>query len=160
MEPTLGALFGLSALAACFGLGLVLSVRSRERARVGDVLEAVLPGRRARAWSGLALAVPFAWMAAEEPVVGATLALLGILLVAVHFLRPGADDRVCGDRGVRHGWSVRGFDELEEWRLIGDHLRFRLHGEWTAVDLASERQAPVLERLRAVAGDRESAFNQ
>ena len=85
---------------------------------------------------------------------------VGLLAVALNGLRPSFDDRVCGTEGVRVGWSVRGFAQLEEWRLTGDHLRFRLRGQWTAVPLSVAEQEPIRERLLAVAPERESAFNQ
>lgn len=136
-----------------------LAVRARERRVAGDVLNAE---RGSRLWR-LAVAVPAVgaavWLALDAGVVAAwpELALLlgGALLAA---LRPSQDDRISGATGVRRGWHVIDHADLEEWRLIGEHLRFRLAGEWTAVPLSIDRQDAVRARLESVAPERESGF--
>jgi hypothetical protein len=59
---------------------------------------------------------------------------------------------------VQRGWHARRLEELEEWRLTGEHLRFRLFGEWTAVPLAPEHHAAMRARLVACCAERESPF--
>lgn len=83
--------------------------------------------------------------------------LLGFALLA---LSPGFQDSKFGTSGVQRGWHARRFAELEEWRLAGDHLRWKLFGVWVASDLPAERHAAAREKLVAVAADRESRFNQ
>jgi hypothetical protein len=81
--------------------------------------------------------------------------LLGILLA---WILPGFQDAVLGESGVQRGWIARRFADLEEWRLTGEHLRFRLHGEWTSVPCPPTQQGFVRETLLEVAPDRESRF--
>ncbi len=149
-------------------LGLVLRVRAREREVIGAILASELPGRSLRHVGSLGLALAGVALAlADLPAdragalaqVAHIVPVLGVL-IAVHELRPSAADRVCGSEGVRRGWTVRSFGELEEWRLLGLHLRFRLFGEWTAVNVPAEGIEALRARLMQTAGDRESAFNQ
>ncbi len=138
----------------------VLSVRRAERELVGDIVGMAVPARAPRHVATGAIAVLGA-LAVPSGGAGLVWALLSLAAVlAVNELRPSAGDRICGSRGVRRGFSVRSFEELEEWRLIGDHLRFRLYGEWTAVPVPAAARDPLLGRLRELAGDRESVFNQ
>jgi hypothetical protein len=81
--------------------------------------------------------------------------LFGMLLA---WVVPGSRDAVLGETGVRHGWSARRFEDLEEWRLTGDHLRFRLDGEWTSVPCPPTQQGRVREALLAVNAAGESRF--
>lgn len=78
------------------------------------------------------------------------------LAVAGTLVRPGGDEEACGTEGVRRGWTVRSFAALEEWRLVGEHLRFRVGGRWLAVRLPREHQGATRERLQALAPGRES----
>ena len=89
----------------------------------------------------------------QEPVVESL--LLGILLV---WVTPGFHDAVLGERGVQRGWFARRFEDLEEWRLAGDHLRFRLEDEWTSVPCPPAEQVRIREILVAVNPERESRF--
>jgi hypothetical protein len=95
-------------------------------------------------------------MQPELPAV--TCAALVVLGIAVAILSPGSGDAVCGEEGVQRGWHARRLGELEEWRLAGSHLRFRLFGEWTAVPLAPEHHAAMRARLVAACPERESPF--
>jgi hypothetical protein len=81
--------------------------------------------------------------------------MLGILLA---WITPGSKDAVLGEDGVRRGWSARRFQDLEEWRLTGEHLRFRLQGEWTSVPCPPAQQARVREMLLAANESGESRF--
>jgi len=85
---------------------------------------------------------------------GATLALaVGLLL-----LSPGPHRQRLGERGVQRGWDARRFDELEEWRVSGDHLRFKVDGEWTAARAPAALHAELREKLRRLRPDHESRF--
>jgi len=139
---------------------LVQRVRERGRALVGEVIESSLPGGTWRTASTilLVLAGGLAFGLSEHnlwPLVPAF--LVGLL---VNLLRPNEGDRVTGTEGVRAGWNTRRYEELEEWRLTGDHLRFKLFGQWTAVPLALDKQAPIHARLLECVPERESEFNQ
>ena len=82
---------------------------------------------------------------------------LGTALLLV-FATPGVHDAVLGEGGVQRGWHARRFESLEEWRLTGDHLRFRLFGEWTSVPCPPERQGELREKLSKLVPERESPF--
>jgi hypothetical protein len=151
--------FLLADLVLACGAALALGVHARERRVLGGVTERVGAGieKRLVPLLGVAGGVGSAWLArADVPLLWSlpTLGLAALFLL----VSPSALDRVTGRQGVRRGWYVRGFGELEEWRVTGDHLRFRLRGLWEAVPLARERQAEVEARLRALAPDRESRF--
>ena len=89
----------------------------------------------------------------QEPVLESL--LIAILLV---WVMPGFHDAVLGELGVQRGWSTRRFEDLEEWRLTGDHLRFRLDGEWTSVPCPPAEQVRVRETLLAANPGGESRF--
>jgi hypothetical protein len=74
------------------------------------------------------------------------------------FVSPSTSTAVLGEFGVQRGWHARRFESLEEWRLTGDHLRFRLFGEWTAVPCPPERQVALRAKLLALVPERESPF--
>jgi hypothetical protein len=82
--------------------------------------------------------------------------LAGAALLA--WAQPVGTDGALGDRGVRHGWRARRLEDLEAWRLTGDHLRVRLGGEWVAVAVprALHGEARLLLADRCAA--RESRF--
>jgi hypothetical protein len=84
----------------------------------------------------------------------ATLALAAGLLL----LSPGPHRQRLGERGVQRGWDARSFDELEEWRVSGDHLRFKVDGEWTAASAPAALHAELREKLRRLRPDHESRF--
>lgn len=139
---------------------LALSARVREREVVGDVVASDLPGRALRhAASVLLVLLGTAAVLADAASPGTVVPVLALALIA-HEARPSPADRVLGTSGVRRGFHSRSFAELEEWRLLGDDLRFRLFGEWTAVPAPAERREDLLATLRREAGDRESEFNQ
>jgi hypothetical protein len=132
--------------------------------------------QRRKAKVGAAIAEARPWRTAKLALVGLYLATLAVLLLlrdlpalplvlvlglsaAIVLWTPGFHDAVCGEEGVQRGWHARRFEELEEWRLIGDHLRFRLFGEWTSVPLPANDQPRIREKLLAIAPTRESRFN-
>jgi len=137
---------------------VVLAWRSRNRARVGAVRLSVRPRRKARA----ALLVA-AWLAAAALVagsdVGRSLESLLVLALALGLLAAnmGFQDSRWGERGVQRGWHARRYDELEGWRLIGEHVRWQLRGEWLATDVPPAEHAGLRAVLEAAAPGRESA---
>lgn len=152
----------LSGLAGLLGLGLAVLVGwlARNRAAVGPVevfvrrrgaIRVVLLVAYVAAAAGVLLG------ASELPRVPLALDLaLGFALLA---LSPGFQDSKFGAHGVQRGWHARRFAELEEWRLTGDHLRWKLFGQWVASDLPADRHAGARAKLVAVAADRESRFS-
>lgn len=141
--------------------GILLAVRARTRqpAVVGEVIASELGSPLSRVATAALLVAAAIWLFVSVGP-GAAGGELGLLVGALVFaiVRPSFADRVSGTLGVRRGWQLLRHEELEEWRLIGEHLRFRLDGEWTAVPVPVERQAALRERLVSVAPDRESAF--
>ncbi len=81
-----------------------------------------------------------------------------LLAAAIVILAPGFKDALCGETGVQRGWYARRFENLEEWRMTGEHLRFRLFGEWTSVPLPAPAQPKIREKLLQLCPTRESRF--
>ncbi|MBL8860602.1 MAG: hypothetical protein JNK02_01200 [Planctomycetes bacterium] len=144
-------------LAAAIAVSQVLVLLAR--AQVGAVLAA--DRRSERRWRltvlflclgvlGWVLAAGTVWL---TPVL---LCIAGALLLG--FTTPSARTAILGVGGVQRGWHARRYESLEEWRLTGDHLRFRLFGEWTAVPCPPEFQADLRAKLTQLAPDRESPF--
>lgn len=141
-------------------VSLAVALRARRAAAiVGRVLDGEQPGRARRLvlqLGALGTALVLALLQPELPAV--TCAALAVLGISVAILSPGFGDALCGEDGVQRGWHARRLADLEEWRLTGEHLRFRLFGEWTAVPLAPEHHAAVRARLVAACPERESPF--
>ncbi|HTF90988.1 MAG TPA: hypothetical protein VK843_21415 [Planctomycetota bacterium] len=117
-------------------------VRRRRRARVALILAAV----------ALSIAVVAGSEIGREPVTVAVL-ILSITLIAVC---PGFQDSVWGEQGVQRGWYARRLEDLEAWRLIGEHLRWKLFGEWVATDVPIAEHAALRQELEKRAPGRES----
>jgi hypothetical protein len=133
------------------------SWRARNRRTVGRVLHSVKRRRRARAVvlgvSGAASGVAIiASGGALQPV---EFGVLGLAL-AVIATSPGFQDSVYGESGVQYGWYARRYEELEAWRLIGEHLRWRLAGLWVATDVPSMMHSELRARLEQTCPARES----
>lgn len=147
-------------LALLLGLhaAVLLLWRARLRARTGRPVLVV----RRRVWvrraliAGVAAVAPAVVLAGESFPRAAALAVLALAAVGLA-LAPGFQDSELGEHGVRRGWHARRFDELEEWRLIGDHLRWRLFGVWVASDWPMARHEELRPKLSA---ERESRFRQ
>lgn len=132
--------------------------------RLGKRLQATEPPQRLRR---VALALSFSaaacfWFpglgSADESLRLPALALLVGGAVVLR-LSPRPEVRALGTSGVRSGWTCARFEQLVEWRLSGEHLRFRLEGRlWDSVEVAPERQAELRERLVQSAPDRESRY--
>ena len=152
--------YGLSFAILGVGIATTLLGRARERSRAGARLEAL---EESRGWRRAVLAVLIAAAVLRMLTSSAWMPLpvdLALLVVAggLVLLRPGFHDAVACERGVRSGWDVIAFGEFEEWRLVGEHLRYRWQGEWRAAPLAPEKQDPVRRALESAAPDRESRF--
>ena len=137
----------------------VMATEKRARAATGRAIALERPGlwvRRALVAGSQAALLAVVLVRADLPQdAAAECLMLGILLA---WLTPGSKDAVLGEAGVRRGWSARRFEELEEWRLTGEHLRFRLEGEWTAVPCPPAQQLRVREMLIAANASGESRF--
>jgi len=86
----------------------------------------------------------------------AFVALYGALMLA--WLSPGFRDRACGETGVIYGWYGRAYEDLEEWRLTGEHLRFKMNGEWAAVEVERDVRTKLRQVLEAKAPETESSY--
>jgi hypothetical protein len=143
------------------GVLVVGAIRARNRRTVGRVFAEERPGRRWRlcAASGLLLGCFVAiLLAGADAKVVQFAGLLFLPALGLVWLGTGFHDAVLGESGVQRGWLSRRFEELEEWRLAGDHLRFRLLGEWTSVPCPPERQAELRAELQRLNPARESPF--
>lgn len=161
MHPLFQSFFAYAYVCAFAAAIVVLADRRREKRAIGDVLEEQRDwgALRIAGMAGLAGGMLLAWMGRD--IVPATWSLPLLLVVAfVQVYRPDFSDRVTGSDGLRYGWYVRRLDELEEWRLTGEHLRFRLFGIWRAVSLSEERHEAYRTRLMELVPDRESAFRE
>jgi hypothetical protein len=157
--------FLLKATAAAQALALlfVLAWNARASKRVGPPILAV---RRRMAWryaflGGVAL-IGLACVVAGAPFAEARLPAVAVLGLAAALLalQPGFADSRCGERGVQIGWNARHYEELEEWRLTGDHLRWRLGEIWVACDLPVAQHEAMRTRLEQLAPGRESRFSR
>ena len=88
---------------------------------------------------------------------GFVITLLALALPIV-LLSPGPEDSLLGQTGVQRGFYSRHFGELEEWRLTGDHLRYRLFGEWTSAPCPAQEQPRLRELLTRTIPERETPF--
>ncbi len=150
------------ALAASFVAWRALGARRR----VGARRAGARGSRRARAVviaASWACALALWFLAADDadragpllPLSLAAIAGAGVVLMA----SPGPSDRDLGDVGVRSGWSVASYEELAEWRLVGEHLRFRLEGRlWDATPVDPRDLDELRARLEQAAPGRESRF--
>lgn len=161
LRPDVLLALSLAALWVLAGLFGVLRLRTARGSRMGERL-AHQSGQARGRWlilGVLAAALVAVVLADWEPALqGVTAALLAAAALLT-WLRPGAEERECGTEGVRHSWYVLGFSQVAEWRLTGEHLRFRLFGEWTAAPLPENEQPRVRQVLESVAADRESRFS-
>ncbi len=86
----------------------------------------------------------------------ALIVLSSAAMVLARYQRGG----VCGDAGVRSGCFSCTYADLEEWRLTGEHLRFRVNEVWRAVSLPQPLHTEVRGRLESLAEGRESRFKE
>jgi hypothetical protein len=161
--PTLEQISSSGTVPALVLVALALAVTQiltgLARLRVGRPLCAERPGTRGRQVALATLIVAAMVLIVARQEVWAPpplLALAGALFLVM--TTPGAHDALLCEHGVQRGWHARRYEDLEEWRLTGEHLRFRLHGEWTSVPCPGERQAGVRAKLLELAPERESPF--
>jgi hypothetical protein len=152
----LGLVIGAAAL-----LG-TLAARRRARACVGRVVCAQHPRSFAsllRWVCALAALVVLAlnWRASGDNALP-TAALLGVVF-ALLAATPSPERQLCGESGVARGLDGRRFEQLEEWRLAGDHLRWKLDGEWTACHAPAPLHADLRAKLVQACPERESRFS-
>ncbi len=160
MDQILHGLLIVGAIEALVALIVVLVVRAKNRRTTGVALHHRCGPRRRRpvVVAFLALQLVFALF-----VGGVELWILCVLLVATGaclWLQPSPRDEVCGADGVQYGWRSRRFEDLEEWRLTGEHLRFRVAGTWLAVGVPSAEHAALRKSLEELCPDRESRFSR
>ncbi len=143
----------------CVGLVAAALVRLRARRSVGPALQTEAGSRSRRIGLALGhLAVLAGSMFVVDPALrGPLILLLGLSLAHVT-LTPSSGTRVLGRTGVRSGWTAGPFAKLDEWRLTGEHLRFRLGEEWSAVPCPPGLHGEVRARLEREAPGRESRF--
>jgi hypothetical protein len=143
------------------GLIVVSAIRARNRRTIGNEIAAERPGKRLRqVGASVLLLLVFAALLLAGPatrVIGFA-ALMLLPALGLVWFGTGFQDAVLGASGVQRGWESRRLDELEEWRLAGDHLRFRLRGEWTSVPCPQERQPELRAELLRLNPQRESPF--
>jgi len=165
MEPpddaSFAALLSATALVQFLALCFVLAWNARARRRTGRLLCVVRRGLRTRValLAGVVLlAVLCAAGTAQLPLAPALEVLaLTLMLLA---LQPGLADSRCGELGVQIGWHARRYEDLEEWRLTGDHLRWKLRGTWVACDVPAALHPDLRARLERLAPGRESRFSR
>ena len=154
---SLQTLIRLASAGLASALTLILVWRAINRGRVGSVRWRVRRRRGVRVVLVLgALLVAAAIVAGSQIGRSAdTLALLALSL-ALLAICPGFQDSIYGERGVQRGWYARRLSELEAWRLIGEHLRWKLFDEWVATDVPVSEHAALRVQLEALAPGRES----
>ncbi len=161
MPAELRIVYSLAAVVLALGLVAIAFNHARALRRVGRMCVESLPSRGGRLFGAALLlgAGVLAWSARDYAPLVWTLPAFGLAL-CVQLFRPDERLRVVGEEGLRWGWYARTLANLEEWRLTGDHLRFRLLGIWRAVDLPYTEHPAYRERLVARAADRESSFKE
>ena len=157
MDP-LSFFLWLTAAAAVAGALFCLGIRRQIRRAVGESRHQNCPLARSRGgYTLLALATSVAFLELEPgQYLPAALTLAAGL--AITWLRPGFEDHVFGTEGVRRGWFARRFEDLDEWRLTGEHLRWRLYGVWLATEVPTEHHAELRAHLEEIAPERQSRF--
>jgi hypothetical protein len=142
--------------AAVLAVALVVAalVRVRAARRLGVLVAAERGSRSPFLLLPLAAALVAVCVDGVEPLP------LSIVLATAgyHFLAPRQGDRVLGRDGVQRGWYSLRFEQVEAWRLTGDHLRVFLRGEWEAVPAPARDHKELAAVLEARAPGRESRF--
>lgn len=94
----------------------------------------------------------------NAPGLFAACALLAVAAALAYVTPTAASQRYC-EHGVRRGFDARRFEELEEWRLAGEHLRWKLDGEWISCRVPTELHAELRAKLAKLNPERESRFS-
>lgn len=149
--------WSLALLAAALLANLVLALR--RNAATGATRHAELPARMSRRlWLVVPLALLFAAIVVEGSLPPVPAALVVLAAARLWWSMPGDKDAITGEAGAARGFEARRYETLEEWRLTGDHLRFRLHGEWTSSPCPRDDQPWLRARLEQACPERESRF--
>lgn len=88
--------------------------------------------------------------------VGAIVGVFGA--IALTFL-PVEGEGWIGTGGVRLGWLVVPWSNVESWRLVGDHLRFKKHERWNAIPVTEPEKQLLREVLTKVAPEKEAELS-
>jgi hypothetical protein len=141
------SLFQLALLSSALLCAGTLTAIAIGRRQTGNTLHVVRGSRRLRVVAVLLCGlVAVVVLSSETADSISALCALGLAALTA-WVAPGLEDMVLGRDGVRRGWQARSFDQLEGWRLEGQHLRFLVHGELVAVEVPREHMAPVNELL-------------
>ena len=126
---------------------------------LGRVIKRVRPGRRRRwlAVAGMGLIIGGIAIGPTEVPLAFAFSLLSTAALMLLFTS-GLRDSTLAENGVRAGWFVRRYEDLEEWRLTGDHLRWKLLGEWQACEVPPAECESLRTKLEQLIPDRESRF--
>jgi hypothetical protein len=148
----------LTVLEAGLALFVALWLRGRAAEVVGEVVQTRLAPRGARRLGVGFQLVALSTALVVAPEVGVFGALIVLPLALAWWLAPATEDQRCGTGGVQYGWETLRLEELEAWRLTGDHLRFRLRGLWVAVSLPSSEHPRMRALLERACPQAESRF--
>jgi hypothetical protein len=151
-------------LAAWAGLGIgiaaAVTVRRQATLYVGEVLHRESPAAvtqfRIAALVGVGAALSCA-LASGELSLGLSLPTLALTTLLIWLLPVAAAGQI-GRFGVQKGWAVHGHNELQEWRLTGEHFRFRVDDRWFALALPASRHALLEAELELHAPERRSSY--
>lgn len=160
-EPSFTAVTCVALGLGVLALARTLLVMRAAAERLGPTLVAEEP-RSPLKWlrlllvAGAALALTLAW---DEGAPGAyaSAGLLAVTAALAHLTPSASSQRYCV-HGVRRGFDARRFEELEEWRLAGEHLRWKLDGEWTSCRVPPELHADLRAKLGTLNPTGESRF--
>ena len=135
------------------GLAAALSHRARALRVVGAPLHRSERGTHLRGLGALFLVlVALATRAGSGDAPPWALPILAATLVCT-WLLPQESEFVYGEGGLSVGWTIVGWSDLEEWRMTGEHLRFRLNGRWRALPIPAAKR----EELRAILEEKSAA---
>ena len=150
----------LVAMLVWTGLATAMSVMAIVigRRQTGQAIHVVKSGARLRIMltALIVLAAVLVVMGSgPDPRLALPTLVLGLFLTLA---APRREDSVFGTEGVRRGWHARRWEQLEGWRLSGNHLRFVVHGELVAVEVPEASVPELRTRLESAAPDGESPF--
>jgi len=81
-----------------------------------------------------------------------------VAAAACLILQPRPGSSALGAAGVRTGWRSSKFEELDGWRLTGDHLRVQIDGHWGAVEVPAVEHESLRAQLEGLCPESESRF--
>ncbi|MFT4542471.1 MAG: hypothetical protein ACI841_000071 [Planctomycetota bacterium] len=159
-DPQVLFLVLLAQTVILIGLTIVVRMRVRRDPKVGKPIRVRLDSAGFKpVLFALEVGLLIVVLTSEDfPTLQAMMTLFGAMLLTG--FAPGSEDSAYGERGVFRGWYGRTYEELEEWRLTGEHLRYRLFGEWTSVEVPRPKVAQLRQILQRVAPETESSFQE